>query len=85
MHKHQNTSISSVCVQLAVFDLCGVSLLHGWIANATSSLAMKKLSKMSYNEATLAVVGQLDDTENPALMASFRSSLSTAARLQLDR
>ena len=68
-------------VQLAVFDLCGVSLLHGWIADASESLAMKKLSKMSYNQATLAVVGQLDD--DPALVASLRSSLSTSARMKL--
>ena len=68
-------------MQLAVFDLCGVSLLHGWIADAGSSLAMKKLSKMSYNQATLAVVGQLD--EDPDLVASLRSSLSTSARMKL--
>lgn len=68
-------------LQLAVFDLCGVSLLHGWIADAGSSLAVRKLSNMSYNEATLAVVGQLDD--DPALVASLRSSLSASARMQL--
>lgn len=70
-----------LCTQLAVFDLCGVSLLHGWIADAESSTAMKKLSKMSYNEATLTVFGGLADDP---LVASLRSSLSASARIQIN-
>jgi MINDY deubiquitinase len=68
-------------MQLAVFDLCGVQLLHGWIVDPDADPGMEKLYNMSYNSATLAVVGRLD--EDSGLVEALRSSLSASARAQL--
>lgn len=66
--------------ELAVFDLCGVQLVHGWVADAADASAYELLKSLSYNQVTLAIAGGLED----GIVDQLRS-LSGSLHRQLTR
>jgi ubiquitin carboxyl-terminal hydrolase MINDY-1/2 len=69
--------------ELAVFDLCAVRLLHGWCVESNGDRALERLLNLSYNDATLAIVGNLH--EHTSLVRSLTGSLSMTARRHLQK
>ena len=66
--------------ELAVFDLCGVQLVHGWVADAQDKDTFELLRGLSYNQVTLAVAAGLED----GIVDQLRS-LSGSLHRQLTR
>jgi MINDY deubiquitinase len=67
--------------ELSVFDLCRLRLVHGWVVDSADPSLYRLLGKLSYNEASLAVVTSLEDTEVVrAVSRSLSGSLTRGAR-----
>jgi hypothetical protein len=48
--------------ELCVFDLVGVPLLHGWVVDDQDKEAHRILKDLSYNQVTLEIAGNLEDS-----------------------
>ena len=67
-HRHDGAH-----AELAIFDLCGLRLVHGWIVDEADAELLALLRNLSYNEAAVAVVESLQDE---AAVRSVARSLS---------
>lgn len=66
--------------ELSVFDLVGVPLLHGWVVDDADKEAHRVLKDLSYNQVTLEIAGNLEDSTMVEALRSLSGSLQRHLR-----
>jgi hypothetical protein len=65
--------------RISVFDMLGVTLLHGWVVDAKDSELFSALGQLSYNQAVDRLVRSDEIAEGQAENAGVSASPSTSA------
>lgn len=74
--KFHNSHAFEATPEVAVFDLLGISLVHGWLVDPNDSATTAVFGKKSYNELVELLLLGLDDAEKEKLATGPLRSLS---------